>query len=273
MRWRTGWPRAGAAALACLGASMAAAQTPCGEAVPCAVAGGEYRITGVQGARGVFVWFHGYRSSAAEQIARRPLTQAVTDRGLAFAAVQGLAGPWAHPNAVSRARDETAFVEHVLDDLAARYGFGPDQVILGGFSQGASMAYYAACDLGPRAAGVVIVSGSFWNPIPDHCAPGFPPLVHVHGTADKTFPLEGRAIGGAHRQGDARAGLAMLARSTGCGPARSPLPGPEAGVPAPGLQCSVMPDCARGDLTFCLHEGGHAVDPAMVAAALAALGR
>lgn len=273
MRWRTGWRRAGAAALACLGASMAAAQTPCGEAVPCAVAGGEYRITGVQGARGVFVWFHGYRSSAAEQIARRPLTQAVTDRGLAFAAMQGLEGTWAHPNAVSQARDETAFVGAALDDLAARYGFGPDQVILGGFSQGGSMAYYAACDLGARMAGVVIVSGSFWNPIPDRCAPGFPPLVQFHGTADRTFPLEGRAIGADHRQGDTRAGLAMLARSAGCGPMGAPVPGPAARVPAPGLRCSVTPGCARGALTLCLHDGGHAVDPAMVAAGLAALGR
>ena len=141
MKWRAGWRQAGAAALlACLGASMAMAQTPCGEAVPCVVAGSEYRITGVQRARGVFVWFHGYRSSAAERVARRSLTQAVTDRGLAFAAVQGLEGTWAHPTAVRRARDETVFVEGVVDDLAARYGFGSDQVILGGFSQGASMA-------------------------------------------------------------------------------------------------------------------------------------
>ncbi|WP_052650065.1 PHB depolymerase family esterase [Paracoccus sp. PAMC 22219] len=259
-----------AAAIALLGLTIAgsAGAGPCGGDRPCPVGKqGQYRIEVPDGATSVVVWFHGYMGSAAATMDNRAMVGAATDRGLAFAAVDGLDNTWSHPGAPSTARDDVAFAGLVLDDLQARFGFGADAVILAGYSQGASMAYYAVCAMGGRAAGAVMMSGTFWEPIPESCTVAVPPLIHVHGTSDGTFPLTGRAIGRNHRQGDTHHGLALLADAAGCQEpaATDPI--------ADGLHCQARAGCSRGALTLCLHPGGHSADPAFLSAGLAALGR
>lgn len=254
--------------LGMVGSGQAGPTGTCGGDRPCTVGGqGNYRIETPDGATGVMVWFHGYKGSAAATMDNRALVRAATDRGLAFAAVDGFNNTWSHPGAISTARDDVAFVGRVLDDLEARFGFGAGAVILAGYSQGASMAYYSVCAMGGRAAGAVMLSGTFWRPIPDTCTADVPPLVHVHGTADRTFPLAGRAIGSRHHQGDTFKGLALLAGAAQCD-------GPTAtDALAAGLDCQVWSGCKRGPLTLCLHGGGHSADPAFLSAGLAALGR
>ncbi|WP_075214394.1 alpha/beta hydrolase family esterase [Mongoliimonas terrestris] len=240
---------------------------PCGGPVPCAVKGSAtYRIELPSEGRaaGVYLFFHGYKGSAEAQMRHRDLVNAAHDAGFAFAAVDGAEGTWAHPNAPSDARDEFAVTAAVLDDLQARFAFGPEAVVVGGFSQGASMAWYAVCRLGDRVAGAVTFAGVFWDPLPAaaDCPAMPPPLVHFHGTADRTFPLAGRAIGSRWHQGDTAESLDVLKARAHC--QADPAPP----VTLAGIACVVSAPCGRGPVTFCRHDGGHEVRPAWLASAL-----
>lgn len=256
-----------AAGAAATGAAAAGPEPGCGGPVPCAVAGGAtYRIELPPEGRaaGVYLFFHGYKGSAEAQMRHRELVAAAHVAGFAFAAVDGANGTWSHPNAPAADRDEFAVTKAVLDDLSARFGFGPDRVVAGGFSQGASMAWYAVCRLGDRLAGAVTFAGVFWDPLPaaEDCPAMPPPLVHFHGAADRTFPLAGRPIGGRWHQGDTAESLAILTARAQC--AAEPAPP----VTLAGIPCVVASPCGRGPVTFCRHDSGHEVRPAWLAAAL-----
>jgi polyhydroxybutyrate depolymerase len=247
-----------------------AAAAACGGDVPCRVADGEYRIALPPGGApaGVYVFFHGYESSAAEQMRAAELIAVARSHGLAFAAPDGLDRTWSFATSPSHDRDETRFVGEVLDDLQRRFGFGPDRVVVGGFSQGASMAWYAACHLGDRVAGAVTFSGVFWDPLPlpSDCQAVPPPLVHFHGRADRTFPLAGRAIGDRWHQGDTFLSLAVLEVRSGC------RLGADTPVTIAGIACAQVQGRERGPLTLCLHDGGHEVRADWLDGALTALG-
>jgi phospholipase/carboxylesterase len=81
-----------------------------------------------------------------------------------------------------------------LDGLLPQHGIAWDRTVLGGFSQGAVMAY--ACGLGqsrPRPAGILALSGFIpevegWSPDPE-LARGLP-VFHAHGVADNVIPVE-----------------------------------------------------------------------------------
>lgn len=246
--------------------STAAEDPGCGGDVPCRLPLGDYRVALPPGGapRGALVFFHGYTASAREEMRKTALVRVALDRGLAFVAPDGLAGTWSHDNAPSRERDETAYVRAVLADLDARFGIGPERTIVGGFSQGASMAWYTLCHSGDRVAGAVTFSGVFWNPLPTpaDCAATPPPIVHFHGTADHTFPLAGRAIGARWQQGDAFASLAIAREKAGC------TAEPPRRVTIAGVVCEETPGCARGPIDACIHDRGHEVDPAWLAGGL-----
>lgn len=260
--------------LACLFALLALAPVPavagdCGGEAPCVVEDGSYRIElpADRPATGVVLFFHGYRGSAAAQMQARGLIETAHRHGLAFAAPDGRDGSWSHVGSPSQVRDERRFVGAVLDDLSARFGFGPDKVVVSGFSQGASMAFSVACDQGDRVAAAVTFAGVFWQPLPDpeRCkAP--PPMVHVHGLNDPVFPLEGRPIGERWHQGRTSDSLAVMKEAGGC-EAQAPTPATIA-----GLGCEVSSGCDRGPIALCLHTGGHEVRPEWLDAALGRLG-
>lgn len=256
--------------LAGLLAPAAAHADDCGAKVPCSVEGGSYRIDmPVSGtAKGVLVFFHGYKSSAELQMKHRALVEVAHAHGLAFAAVDGLNGTWSHPNAPGQYRDEKRFVGHVLDDLGTRFGFDAKNTLVGGFSQGASMAWYTLCQQGGRLAGAVTFSGVFWNPLPDpkDCVVDMPPVVQIHGSSDRTFPLSGRAIGSDFHQGDTFKSIAIIRQQKTCKPdtAIQKVIG--------GIPCDVTPDCNRGEVALCIHDGGHQVSPEHLDAALKELG-
>ncbi|WP_027998235.1 alpha/beta hydrolase family esterase [Sinorhizobium arboris] len=241
---------------------------PCGGSVPCTVEGGFYRIEMPEGGKpkGGYVFFHGYRGSAQLQMRHRALVDAAHRHGLAFVAVDGLRGTWSHPNAPVHYRNEAAFVRQVLGDLKKRFGFDRSNTLVGGFSQGASMAWYTLCRSGDRFAGAVTFSGVFWNPLPkpEDCVGDLPPIIHFHGRQDGTFPLAGRAIGDRFHQGDTFKSIAVAREAARC----------EADAEAldiAGLSCSVS-RCIRGSVALCLYDGGHQVKPEYLDIGLTRLG-
>ena len=86
---------------------------------------------------------------------------------------------------------------HAGYDLASEWldalPFPPEQIVLGGFSQGAVMAYALGLGLGrARPASVLAFSGFIptvdgWAPDLD---PPFPPIAIAHGTYDPVIPVE-----------------------------------------------------------------------------------
>lgn len=260
---------AGAALALALQPALAAGTESCGGDVPCRVADGEYRIALPPGGApaGVYLFFHGYESSAADQMQAADLIATARAHGLAFAAPDGIGHTWSFAGSPSHDRDDTRFAGEVLDDLQRRFGFGPDRVVVGGFSQGASMAWTVACHLGNRVAGAVTFSGVFWDPLPQPSdCQAAPPLVHFHGRADRTFPLAGRAIGDRWHQGDTFRSLKVLEDRAGCGL------GADMPVTVAGIACAQVQGCERGPITLCLHDGGHEVRAGWLDGGLAALG-
>ncbi len=251
-------------------APVAALAAECGDAVPCGVEDGSYRIEMPASGppKGVLMFFHGYKSSAELQMQHRALVEVAHAHGLAFAAIDGLNGTWSHPNAPGHYRDEKRFIGHVFDDLQTRFGFTAKTTLVGGFSQGASMAWYTLCQQGGRIAGAVTFSGVFWDPLPKprDCVADMPPVVHIHGSADNTFPLSGRAIGSDFHQGDTFKSIALLRERESCQIET------KVEKTVGGIACEVTPDCNRGEVALCIHDGGHQVRPDHLDAALRELG-
>lgn len=232
----------------------------------CSVEIGSYRLEmPAQGKpRGVYVFFHGHRGSAEAQMQHRELVETAHRLGLAFAAPDGSNNTWSFPGAPSQARDEKRFVAEVLDSLESRFGFTRERILIGGFSSGASMAWYALCQHGGRIAGAVTFSGVFWTPLPtaQECAEPIPPLVHFHGRADTVFPLAGRSIRDRWRQGDTFKSMALIRERAICKTELEKQIG--------GLACEAT-SCARGDIVLCLHAGEHEISAAHLEAGLRAI--
>ncbi len=230
----------------------------------CVVADGRYRLIlpeppppdGVKS--GAIMFFHGWQGSAEETVADSGLTALASRLGVALIAPDGAGKTWSYPGSPGRHRDEFAFVAQVLDDVAARFPVDPGRILASGFSQGGSMVWYLACRMPDRFKAFAPVAGAFWEPLPASCAGPRPPLVHMHGTADMTVPLAGRALRNGFRQGDVFKSLAILAPTV---PAVT-----VADVPTQpsGLSCRSLAPPGEALLELCLHEGGHWADPAWI---------
>lgn len=242
----------------------------CGGEVACSVRAGDYRIELPKDGniRGVYVFFHGFKSSAELQMQQRPLVETTLAHHLAYVAVDGIDGSWSFPNSARSGRDEKAFIADVFQDLNSRYGFSSDKTVIGGFSIGASMAWYTACQQGEKAKAMVTFSGVFWDPLPKpaDCVAAIPPIVHFHGTADQTFPLTGRAIGTQFHQGNAFESIAIMRTRAECDVTKARK------VTLDGIQCEDVPSCIRGDSVMCIHSGGHEARADMLDAGLTAVG-
>lgn len=246
-------------ALAGPGAVIAAECPPAGG---CVVAGGTYRVHAPPGWDGrqplpVLMHFHGYRETAAEILAWPDLRAFAGRHGILLVAPQGEGNTWSHPGSPATFRDEFAFIDAVLADLDARYPLDHRRFLASGFSQGAAMVWNLACRRGARFSAFLAIAGTFWSPQPEQCPSGAQTLIQIHGVADRTVPLEGRAIrNGAFRQGDVFRAMGMMRRANAC-----PV---EAGTAhrEGALACERIDGCASGRwLELCLHPGGHDFDP------------
>ena len=93
--------------------------------------------------------------------------------------------------------DDVAYVRAVLDDIIARDGIDTDRIYATGFSNGAMMSHRLACEMADRLAGIAAVSGASGEFDLDlnqfyACSPARPvPILHVHATNDRDYPLAG----------------------------------------------------------------------------------
>lgn len=238
----------------CLLILLPAGARACGTESDCAVGARSYRIALPEGVArpGALVWAHGYRGSAAGVMRNGSLRRAAAEAGLALIALQGLKGSWILPNGprtmeATGAR-EVAYVRAVLADAEARFGLDPARRVASGFSAGGMLVWTLACRDPGAFAGFLPFSGTFWLKPPEDCARPAAALLHTHGTADRTVPLEGRPIAETH-QGQVSEALAFYARIGQFGAAED--------YAAEGLDCRRRDNPAGAFLTLCLFEGGH----------------
>lgn len=253
-----------AAAALFVGTGMAAACAPGGD--PCQIRDGEYFIALPDNAEGpvpAVIWLHGFGGSAGSAMRGRNVVPPLLDNGYAVIAPQGtpMGGDrrgyrWNFRGDPGLAeRDETAFLQSVRTDAAARFGIDASRVTLGGFSNGAFLVSYIACETPGAFDSYAPVSGTFWRPHPDTCE-GPVRLFQTHGWHDTVVPLEGRPLGGGRfLQGDVFAGLEIWREANQC--ARPDAD--ETGLDGAFLRRS-WNACAPGaSLEFALFDGGHTV--------------
>lgn len=249
-----------------LALSANAAHAGCGQDPdPCAVPLGTYHIAlpeNADGAIPALMFLHGAGGSGNGSTRPGSMADNANARGYAVIGPNGLKRPntrfgpgWSfHPDRPQQ-RDEMAFFKQIADDAAARFGVDRDQIMLGGFSIGGSMASYIACQEPSAFAAYVPVGGSFWRPQPTGCA-GPVRLLHTHGWKDKTVPLEGRPLGGGTiYQGDVWHAMGVWRAENGCDGLRADSFDTDG-----AFWVRRWDECAPGTaLEFILHPGGHGI--------------
>ncbi len=86
--------------------------------------------------------------------------------------------------------DDVAFLETLIDALAAEYNIDPNRIYATGASAGGMMAQYLACKTS-RFAAIATVMGSIERPLSETCAPARIPVLLMHGDADPVIPYAG----------------------------------------------------------------------------------
>ncbi|MEQ1874435.1 MAG: PHB depolymerase family esterase [Ilumatobacteraceae bacterium] len=91
--------------------------------------------------------------------------------------------------AAKREVDDVGFIDALIDVLADEYEIDPNRIFAAGHSNGGIMAYRLACELADRIAAIGLQAGSLGI---DECSPSQPvSVLHLHGTADESHPIEG----------------------------------------------------------------------------------
>jgi polyhydroxybutyrate depolymerase len=253
------------AALAGLTALASPALAGCGDDPgPCEIEGGSYELALPDGGIAsppVVMFLHGAGGTGAKAMKNKRLMNALLSRGYAVVAPTGSRKFRNSPGFVWNffpdwdGRDETQFLKDVADDAAKRFDLDRDRVLLAGFSAGAFMVTYLACDAPDAFAAYAPVSGGFWRPQPEMCI-GPVRLFQTHGWSDKTVPLEGRVLGnGRFEQGDIFAGLELWRATNECD-GQNPKSTSKTG----DFMRRKWSDCADGSaLEMALFSGGHKV--------------
>ena len=230
------------------------AAAACGATSDCGVASGTYRISLPDGGAksiGAIVFAHGYQGSAKGTMKNTSLLKMASDRGVALIALDAGADDWNIPNAPGEStapRDEMAYLDAVMADAEAQFNVDPARVVITGFSAGGMFVWNVICARGDRYAGYIPYSGTFWKGPPASCPALAQNVIHVHGTADTTVPMQGRAIGST-RQGDVREVLSMYRGDKGFSA--------DGDYAIADMACSHAANAAGIRLDLCLFDGKH----------------
>lgn len=226
----------------------------CGAETDCAVPNGTYRISlpeGIAGPIGALVFAHGYGGSAAGTMKNMSLRKMASDRGLALIALDAGGEDWNLPNAPhvgSSPRDEMAYLDAVIADAAKQFGVVQAQTVITGFSAGGMFVWNVICNRGDAFAGYIPYAGTFWKEPPATCPAPPQNIVHVHGTADTTVPMAGRAVGNT-RQGNLTAVMAMYMKDKDFSA--------DGNYAIADMTCSTAANPAGKRLDLCLFDGKH----------------
>lgn len=238
---------------------LTACDPDCGGDDVCRVADGTYQAQAPDGWKTagplpVAFHFYGYQGSPEKSFNDNRALTDFSDAGVLYVVPQDVDG-WEFDGVDTQGivgrRDDSAFLDQVLDDLDERWGIDRDRLFLTGHSVGGSAVHDMACLEPGIWAAAAPFSGVFWEPIPDACVTRAIPLRHTHGTSDETWPWEGRSFGDHARQGNVDEALDFWIGERACGP-------DAASTAVSVSSCQTWTGCAGGaDIALCAHDGGH----------------
>ncbi|MEM7058056.1 MAG: polyhydroxybutyrate depolymerase [Pseudomonadota bacterium] len=229
----------------------------CGPDTDCQLGDRTYRIQmpeSAEGKVGALIFAHGYRGSAKGTMRNKALRSLANELGVALVATKSASQDWLIPgvpeNTAEDGLKEFEYYDALIDDLEQKFGIDRDNLVASGFSAGGMMVWNLACQRGGAFSAFIPIAGTFWQPVPVTC-PSFPVnLVHIHGTADKIVPLEGRKIAQT-RQGSVTKAMSLLKTEGVFGdPSQSE---------GSGLACETAANDKNQVLGFCTHPGGHSI--------------
>ncbi len=209
-----------------------------------------------QAPRGAVIFVHGYMGSAQNVLRNKELVAVASKHGAAFVAAQAVGVEWNVPGVPSvdanPGVDELEYFDRIAANLKQRFGIHRQDIFVSGFSSGAMMVWYLACQKGDSFAGFVAFSGTFWKPLPKNCPTRSINLIHYHGKRDTIVPIHGRQIKDGY-QGDVYEAMDLIARAGHFGPAKSQNHS--------GLDCRQRENASGNILELCLFAGGHEIRP------------
>jgi polyhydroxybutyrate depolymerase len=226
----------------------------CGDETVCEVRQGYYMAAPPQDWDGqtelpVVIEFHGYNGTPEKIYGRDDHRNGWSDSGVLWVQPAGSGGSWNVFGPHLLGRDEVAFTHRVLDDVRARWPIDETRLYLVGFSIGVAVAFDTACQDSSPWAGIFSLSGGYFQPLPKDCEGPPIPVMHLHGTADETWPIEGSSLGPFLGQGSMSDNLDLWRDHNSCD---LPVPSPD-----PLFECEVQA-CAEGaGVRACLHPRGH----------------
>ncbi|MCW2606647.1 MAG: polyhydroxybutyrate depolymerase, partial [Frankiales bacterium] len=147
---------------------------------------------GLLGPAPLLVVLHAF-SKDAETMRRVTGFEALADReGFVVVFGSGRDSSWNAGRCCGPARtlavDDVAYLDDVVLETARRVRLDERRIGVSGFSNGAMMALRYACERADVVASVAVVAGTLVSP----CAPSAPvDVLDLHGTADRTVPLDG----------------------------------------------------------------------------------
>lgn len=152
----------------------------------------------------LIVAFHGYGGNAEQMREQTGFDAESGKRGFITAYVQGTglaqkgfnAGDCCGQPAWQADTDDVGLAREIVKKLSEEYCVDPSRIHNAGFSNGGFMSYRLVCEASDLFASVASVSGVLGVP-PEACKPTRPvPIVHIHGTNDKTVSYEGGGAAG-----------------------------------------------------------------------------
>jgi polyhydroxybutyrate depolymerase len=156
------------------------------------------------------------------------------ERGFAVVYPQSRDQDWAVgcaacTNAARGGIDDVRFVEDLLDDLSATLPVDSRRLWAAGFSQGALLGHFLACEIPDRIAAFASVAATMIEQVVLGCEPVRKvPWVFVHGSEDPVLPAAGEA-GVFASTISIQTTVAIWAEFDGCGDAPVPTELPDAG--------------------------------------------
>ncbi len=159
---------------------------------------------------------------------------------------------WRANTADALQQPDVAFLEALIDHLAAQYAIDPQRIYINGLSNGGGMSWVMSCALAERIAAWGGVGGAYAFP-EDQCQPSRPvPAIIFHGVQDQIVPYEGGAVNRLEwRAPNIPAWVDAYAQRNGC-----TLPAEQEDI-TPNVTRFTYRDCAADVVFYRIADGGH----------------
>ena len=163
----------------------------------------------------ILFMFGGYGDTAANA-KRYSRLNAIAGRSAIIVHPEGIGRAWeGAPYSKTRRGEDVAFVREMVRSLSKRYNVDTHRVYAAGMSNGGGMAMNLACQAPDLVAGVVSVSGAYYDATLNNCRGRNVPTMLIHGAHDDVVRYGGGVRHGMHYYG-ARSAFDNAARRNSC---------------------------------------------------------